>query len=435
MPLAAVISMHSEPAVDRSRGNLPRRVLLAVHRYVGLAIAVFLLVAGMTGSVLVFYHELDAALNPHLFAITPPSADTPMLDPCTLRDRLQAKAPGQAVDSVVLERTPGHSVHVWMSLDGGPARECFVDPYTGRILGSRAWGDLSEGLVNLMPFLYRLHYQLALDEVGTLLFGIVALLWTIDCFVGLVLTFPPSRPASAASDGRSWLARWRPAWVVRAGSLFGAIFTVHRAAGLWLWVLLLVFAWSAVGFNLRPVFTPVMGAVLTTTDVWAALPSLDPPRQTPRLGWQQSLTVARQVMAAEAERRQFTIASEGALTYAPGQGLYRYDVYSSLDLGDRWPATRIWFDGDSGALHAFDAPTGVASGNTVTAWLFALHMGTVGGLAYRLLVVVVGLVVATLSLTGVLIWWRKRRRTGRPSPDQTDPRQPPPARTNPNATP
>jgi len=200
-------------------------------------------------------------------------------------------------------------------------------------------------------------------------------------------------------------------------------------------VLLLVFAWSAVGFNLRPVFTPVMGAVLTTTDVWAALPSLDPPRQTPRLGWQQSLTVARQVMAAEAERRQFTIASEGALTYASDQGLYRYDVYSSLDLGDRWPATRIWFDGDSGALYAFDAPTGVASGNTVTAWLFALHMGTVGGLAYRLLVVVVGLVVATLSLTGVLIWWRKRRRTGRPSPDQTDPRQPPPARTNPNATP
>ncbi|MFQ5415166.1 MAG: PepSY domain-containing protein, partial [Phycisphaerae bacterium] len=61
----------------------------------------------------------------------------------------------------------------------------------------RLWGDLSQGLANLMPFVYRLHHSLALGTVGTWIFGVVALLWTLDCFVGAWLTFPPPRRRDA----------------------------------------------------------------------------------------------------------------------------------------------------------------------------------------------------------------------------------------------
>jgi uncharacterized iron-regulated membrane protein len=433
MPLAAVTSAPSGCMIRATPAGRLRRVLLSIHRYVGLAIALFLLIAGTTGSALVFYHELDEALSPQLHRVAPPAIGASLLDPYRLRERLAAELPGATVDTLILDAAPDSSATLWLTGPDGTIREYFIDPYTGRVLGSRAWGDLAEGWVNLMPFIYRLHYQLALGDVGTLLLGIVALLWTVDCFVGLFLTLPPPQTRRSAIDERSWLARWRPAWIVRTGSLFGAIFTGHRAAGLWLWALLLVFAWSAVGFNARPVFTPVMSAVLPMTDAWTGLPGLDQPRNNPHLDWQHALSVARRLMATEAERRRFTITAEGSLSYAASQGLYRYDVYSSLDLGDRWPATRIWFDGDSGALHAFDAPTGVAPGNTATAWLFALHMGTIGGLAYRLLVLVVGLAAAALSVTGVLIWWHKRRRNRQHPLEQPVPSQPPPARTIPNA--
>ena len=49
------------------------------------------------------------------------------------------------------------------------------------------------------------------------------------------------------------------------------------------------------------------------------------------------------------------------------------------------------------------------SGNTITNWLFALHMGTVFGLPYRILACALGLVVAMLSGTGVYIWWKERK--------------------------
>ena len=54
-------------------------------------------------------------------------------------------------------------------------------------------------------------------------------------------------------------------------------------------------------------------------------------------------------------------------------------------------------------------PTGQHSGNTISAWLYALHMGDVFGLPYRIFVCVLGLVIAMLSVTGVYIWWKKRK--------------------------
>ncbi len=41
-----------------------RSWLVRLHRWFGLAIALFLFVAGLTGAVIAWDHELDAALNP-----------------------------------------------------------------------------------------------------------------------------------------------------------------------------------------------------------------------------------------------------------------------------------------------------------------------------------------------------------------------------------
>jgi uncharacterized iron-regulated membrane protein len=40
---------------------------------------------------------------------------------------------------------------------------------------------------------------------------------------------------------------------------------------------------------------------------------------------------------------------------------------------------------------------------------FPLHSGRIVGLPGRILISIMGLVVAALSVTGVVIWWRKRR--------------------------
>lgn len=396
-----------------------RKIAILLHRYVGLLMAVFLVVAGLTGSLLVFHHELDAAFNPSLMHITPPSAGAEPLDGPTLRERLLAAVPGVAVNSFHVKPVePGRAVALYVEpADPAGDDQYFVDPYTGRVTGSRRHGDITQGVTNLMPFAFKLHYSLALGEVGRVLFGIVALLWTLDCFVGAYLTFPPAvrKPAGGPgpadrSTGPGWWRRWFQAWKVKTGGLFKTTFTFHRASGLWLWALLFVFAWSAVGLNLRSVYEPVMRASFGLDEfVYQTLPKRAAPAAAPKLDWRAAHARAQELMAAEAAERGFTVRNGFHLRYYPKNGVYRYRANTSLDVSARNGSTMLFFDADTGERLAFQAPTGGAPGNTITGWINALHFAAVGGLPYRILVAVVGVLIAVLSVSGVYIWWTKRR--------------------------
>ncbi len=79
-----------------------RRGAVLVHRYVGLTIAVFLVMAGLTGALLAFYHELDGLLNPALTHVAPSSQQHVPLDPFELQSRFAAELPkGAKTDATV----------------------------------------------------------------------------------------------------------------------------------------------------------------------------------------------------------------------------------------------------------------------------------------------------------------------------------------------
>lgn len=150
-----------------------KRFAVVAHRYVGLGVAVFLMVAGVTGSVLTFAHELDAAINPGLLLVRPPTPATPPLAPTALRESLLRVLPtGSFVNTVPLDVRPGEAAVFFATYAGtGPdARDdqFFVDPYTGGVLGSRRYGEVSQGTKNLMPFIYKLHASLALGSLRVL---------------------------------------------------------------------------------------------------------------------------------------------------------------------------------------------------------------------------------------------------------------------------
>jgi len=425
MELEALTSASSPSPAPPAPGTTQRKAwplafqaaALWVHRYVGLSMTVFLVVAGLTGSLLAFYHELDELLNPGLFHVSPPAPGATLLDPFEQREALQRQLPpGLLAHRVMFEQRAGVASLLEASAAPGVeyvgADEFFLDPYTGRLLGARRWGDVTEGVPNLMPFLYRLHYSLALGDVGVTLFGVVALLWTLDCFVGGYLTLPSSRPQGRRGV-KVWLTQWKPAWLVRGGQLFSLVFTWHRASGLWLWAILLVFAWSGVGLNLREVYNPVMVAAFGPQErASSRLPKHDAPSLDPALDWRDAHRRGRALMAEQARQRGFEVFEERRLVYQPEAGAFRYQVRSSLDVSDRYAGTTLWLSAQDGRLLEFEAPTGENAGRTLTTWIYQLHFGAVGalGLPYRVFVCLLGLAVAVLSVTGVWVWWVKRAK-------------------------
>lgn len=406
-----------------------RAYAVIIHRYVGLVIAGFLLIAGLTGALLVWYHDLDAALNPSLLRVEPPRSQqdgmpVPLLDPMVLREKVQAAYPDAAVNYVSFYQGRPEDARPFyiqskpnaLGQAAEPAvDEVFVNPYTGKILGGRKSGDITQGITNLMPFLYRLHYSLALGTVGTWAFGIVAVLWTLDCFVGAWLTFPP-RSRSHTRSHKSWLKRWLPAWKVRVrGGSYKLNYDLHRAGGLWPWALFLVLAWSSVAFNLHePVYKPVMGVFFDLqSDPRESLPKLAKIEPDPVIGWPAALAIARQHMGNIAHSKGFTVLAEDRVSYDPNKGYLRYVVRTDLDISQTRGQSSLFIDGSTGNVIAIRLPTGQASGDTVTTWLSTLHMANIWGLPFKVFMTLLGMAVTMLSGTGLYIWVKKRRGRNR----------------------
>jgi uncharacterized iron-regulated membrane protein len=388
-----------------------RPALAAMHRYAGLLMAGFLIVAGVTGSVLAWKDELEGAMLPAVFRVAPPAPGAAPLDALLLRETVAARFPQAQPSYAPLSAPPGRSMVFYLRQSGDAplaSDEVFVDPYTGAVLGQRRWGDIGQGAINLLPFIERLHYALALGDTGLLIFGLVAIVWTVDCFIGAMLTFP-ARLKKRTPASKPWLLRWRPSWLLRRhGGSYKLVFDLHRAGGLWLWAMLLVFAWSGVAFNLYGVYAAVMQPLFPHQGS-EEIVARHTPSPGPQLGWQAARAQGRVLMADLARQQHFAIIEENALAYERELGVYSYQVRSSRDVRDHKGLTTIFFDAASGRQLAAWLPTGAASGDTIRSWISALHMASMWGWPFKMFICAMGVLVAGLSVTGVLIWRRKRQ--------------------------
>jgi len=394
-----------------------RPIWVLVHRYTGLAMTIFLVVVGLTGSLLAFYKELDGAFNPHLYVSA--TGRTPLPFDALIDNANEYIEPQASVQSLWMSASAVQfSVSPLQNELTGQSFELnydqlILDPYTGYELGWRRWGAISGGMTNLLPFLYKLHFNLALDEVGMWILGITALIWTIDCFVGFYLTLPPK--VFIAQDNKSTASsfwqRWRRAWLIKwRGSSFRINYDLHRAGGLWLWLALFVFAWSSVYMNLGDtVYQKVMQSVSDYHQPWTEIEDLPEPLVHPEIDLRAAYRMAHQAMSHAAVEHGFQIEAPVAIWFNQTKGFYVYCVRSSLDIQDHEGQTRVVIDANNGQQKMLLLPTGQYSGNTITSWLMALHMANVFGLPYRLFVCVLGLVIVMLSVTGVVIWSKKRR--------------------------
>jgi uncharacterized iron-regulated membrane protein len=410
-----------------------RGVFVWLHRWVGLAMTLFLVIVGLTGSLLAFNEELERVFAPQIFAKIRPGA-TP-LDLATLAEKAPVIAHAQlaevsrigrdqAIARYDAERKPGSRERYDIGFT-----QLFLDPWTGEEIARRRRGDLSEGLINLMPFIYLLHdsfVPILSKSTGALVLGIVAVFWTLDCFNGVYLTLP------VALSG--FWRKWKIAWAIKGGGgAYRLNLDLHRASGLWLWPMLFVFAWSSVMFNMTPLYnwvTPKLFEYHSIIDdlmaVIARLPKQDPTNLTPNPppDWRKAQAVGARLMAEKAAKHGFVVGEPGGLRY--WGKFYSYSTHSSgsslLEKG-----AGVMFESDTGEVLLFFDPSHEATGNTISNWLAALHTAHVFGLPYKIFVFVIGWVIALLSVTGVYIWWmkwkarrfRKKRGASAPPLDAT----------------
>ncbi|WP_375273138.1 PepSY-associated TM helix domain-containing protein [Sphingomonas sp.] len=366
---------HSRSATLRAR-ILVRRV----HLWLGMSLGLLFSVLGLTGSALVFYTGIDAALHPVVEARPgdpPPSLTSPIWDRALATGRARWHHPG---DKWTLEVTgaggpiparyypaSGHGHHtdrmmVWFSSDGT------------RIVRAEPWGGY------LMSWLYQLHMALLAGDLGGQVVG-----WSGVAMLALLVT-----------GVVAWWPRgsWRKALAFKRDAVpTRRLRDLHKLFGLWSMALLFVLVATGVLLALPPVAQTLLRP--------APIPA-----PTSRGDGIQRISIARALATA---RR---VVPDGRIVFVDAPSERATPIRVRLQVpGDphtRFPGSYVFVDQGSGRVLAVHDVRRAGTGTRVTSWIRTLHDGTVGGTATRVLAVLLGLVPTLLFVTGVLHWLRRR---------------------------
>ncbi|GAF54291.1 LOW QUALITY PROTEIN: uncharacterized iron-regulated membrane protein [Psychrobacter sp. JCM 18900] len=430
----------------------PRQACLWLHRYTGLAMAAFLIITGITGTLLAFHDELDDVFNHKLVQVEKQNASH--LPIAELHDKVISAYPQYAFSSmptsIAAERSAVFSVDrargkAAQNQPKAPFQQVYVHPYTGDIIGTRdrdewAWH-------NTMWKVFWLHRDLLLGDIGRLLLGIVALVWTINCFIGFYLTFPraikkKAQNKTSPKKRASFLKRWLPAWKIRTKSnMFKLNYDLHHAFGLWLWGILFVIAWSSVGFNLREVYQLCMqlwgskaeatnkknhvkklGRLLMQTGVRGL--ALQKVRLVTRLVMSMLIDVVNKANSIAYLSEQAEIAAQQngvsvqqllGIRWVEEDNQWQMRFKTNRDIGKKKAAlSSITVNARTGSIERVNFGYQSSSfGSKADQWLSTLHMGHIsqgiGHLLYQIFLALIGLAVTVLSITGVYLWWKGRQ--------------------------
>ncbi len=360
-----------------------RKLALILHRYVGVLFGLLILVIGVTGSALVFYKEIDRAINPHLFHVVPQGESASQ----TLRDRVSPDSALQIVRSAYPDLKPSYidllqkpdAVYtVGMTSKKDEFIYAYVNPYSGAILGTQQWGR------TLMTFVYDIHITLLAGEVGEKVVGICGLLLLLLGVTGAIL-WPGWRKLPSGFQ-----IRWQAPWQL-------VNYDLHTVGGIVSVLFLLLIASTGAAMIFHEETEPAVYWLLQTPKP----PALT---STPQAG-KSPLTLEEILHKADAA------LPEGKTTFislaTKPEGIVR--VTKKLPQEIRPDGrSRVYLDQYSGKVLRVENALTVPLGTRIMNGLFTLHTGIYGGLGMRILYIFVGLTPTVLFITG-FVMWRQRQ--------------------------
>ncbi len=358
-----------------------RSIWVQAHLWLGLTAGVIGALIGVTGSILVYDHDLDRLLNPQRYGVSGPEVSLPFSG---YAQRAAEALEGRAHPTGI--RLPDGEVGpvmVFARSGAGPFQRVYLDPPTGRVLDSVSGRDY-------LGWLHSFHESLTLREYsGREIVGVVGIALLISSLSGIYLWWP----------GRG---AWRHGLRFRRG--FTLSRNLHYTLGFWGALVLAMLSFTGV-------FLAFPDAGRKAVAVFGSVSSSPRGIQAPEssgalIGPDEAVKIAKGLYPG---------ANVIGLGLPAGpRGAYRVNLREPGDASPR-SGTVMFIDPRSRAiLHRADRASRTA-GDGFILWQRILHEGSAFGVPGRFVTFLGGLLPPLLMVTGLMMWLRKRRRRASPS--------------------
>ena len=348
-----------------------RAAILKLHLVVALAAGVFLIVLGVTGSIMAFEPELDHALHRSLWHVA--AQPTPK----TLEELGAAAArsqPGLRPVGYLLSTSPDLAYQVLFR-----GRSVFVNQYTADLLGVRESGP------DLLSRIHQLHLRLLIQnrsDTGKNIVRWASVALLVLILSGLYLWWPAKRVAVRAQRGTR---RW---W-----------FDVHNAIGIWSFVFVAIATLSglAIGFDEELIPLVYRATASQPAVMYARPPQFKSVPGGAPIGPDRAVAIARAALPG---------ARPISVNVPPTGGVYAIAARYPEDLtpGGR---SRVYVDQYSGAVLLAEGSRTAPAGSRLITLNRAVHTGDVFGVPSKIIMSLASLALVAQLVSGLAMWLRR----------------------------
>ena len=368
------------------------RTFFTLHSWLGLFNGLWLLILGISGSLLVYTMELDKWINKDILTVPAGEHRLPLN---TLYDIVRAKYPqadGANITRFPVAETDCISFRAYVNDGNKPMKDWYenyhvdINPYTGKILRAGSDTDIRS---SFLMWSGEFHWCLNYGEVGELIVTIAGILLFINILTGIIIYrkyFFRVLIFRAPIQWRNW----------RTG-----MSGLHRYIGVWSIILNILIFYSGLQMTWG----------VFNKSGWE--PPVATPRNTEPYASIDTMVAKVQAIYPGFEYRYF---------YVPFNKVIENGVNTAQAIAMGWiPGTPTIVPLSSSMVN-FNINTGEVMSTTnaneelrkMNLWdqfnyiAFSFHAGTFAGEFSRVLYVVMGLTPACLAISGFLLWWRRK---------------------------
>lgn len=372
----------SKLTTRRMRDCSFKNIVRKVHLILGLAIGLLFFVIALSGAIYTWEPEFSTLL----YKQRVPAQDISFVTVSALKAKMAEEFPEGDFRGVLFqgkERTANVLLYV-----PGSYYYAFMDPYSGELVHLQ---DMKMGWLNTLKLLHR---NLLLGDVGKKIVHWVTLLSLFMVISGLLLWWPHRKSRRTYHFTIRWKAR-----------RVQLNYDLHNVLGFYAsWVAVFSIL-TGIFWGFAP-FQNVLKMAAGEDEISYEVPISDVSKRTENHDLTikvDSLAYAfQQIHTDRPLRVNFPHNATEAIRIAvvdPGHrvvqtDLYHFDQYTGQQLHGNF----------EGGLH-----NNASAFKTLNNLVYDIHLGSIGGFLGRLLVCITSLILASLPITGFIIWLSKRK--------------------------
>jgi uncharacterized iron-regulated membrane protein len=368
--------------------------IFKLHSWLGLFNGVWLLILGVSGSLLVYYHEIDRWLNKDVLTVVEKEHRLSVDSLCKIVRARQPDANGTNIIHFPTSKTDCYSFRIYSS-DGSKSITHWwetynidIDPYSGKILREGYYRDIRK---SFMHWLLNFHWSLNAGPPGLLVIALAGLLLFLNIITGVIIYRKYFFKALAFRAPIQW-KNWRTG---TSG--------LHRYIGVWslLFNVLIFYSGLQMNWNAFDKETWIPPKVMEhNNEKYASIDKMIADVQNIYPGFEAKYFYI-----------PFTKTIVGGINTENARAMGNIPGTASIIPES---SSSVAFNINTGAViekkNINEEIKKMSWWGKFNAIVYSFHVGSFAGSFSRILYVFIGLTPALLSISGFMLWWRRKKK-------------------------